>query len=184
MTPGRPPLRGRYLLSGHDGPFAVETFTAAWDGLDRTWAATRSDPATGAPLGRLHLRVDPRGVTTRLHVEAGGWVLRGGCAGPSVLWRRGDEEREATADGFTGTSPAYAAAMVLWLAPELPVGGTRQLALVTVAEPVLATRVVLQRWTRAADDRWVVDDLETGERQALEVEAGLVSGRGMALTRL
>ena len=176
--------RGRYLLSGHDGPFAVETVTAAEDGPDRTWSATRTDPVSGAPVGRLHLRTDALGVTTRLHVEAGGWVLRGGCVGPSALWRRGEQEHEATADGFTGTSPAYAAAVVARLAAVLEVGGTRQLALVAVTEPVLAARRVLQRWTRAADAQWEVADLETGERQLLAVRDGLVDGPGLSLTRL
>ncbi len=184
MSPRGEPVRGRYRLSGHDGPFAVETVTADRDGPDRTWAATRTDPVTGAPLGRLHLRAGPGGTTTRLHVEAGGWVLRGGCVGPSALWRRGEQEAEATADGFTGTSPAFAAALALRLAGELEVGGTRQLVLVAVTEPVLATRVVLQRWTRAAEDRWEVDDLETGERRTLDVEDGLVHGPGLSLTRL
>ena len=40
-------------------------------------------------------------VTTHVHVEGGGWVLRGGCVGGSVLWRRGDTgPAQARALGF------------------------------------------------------------------------------------
>ena len=174
--------RGSYLLSGHDGPYAVERFACTADDGGWTYDATRSDPASGAPLGRLHLRVDASGGTTRLHVEAGGWVLRGGCVGDQVLWRRGEHEHEATASGFCGTSPAYALALVARLA--LAVGEQRRARLVAVTEPVLATRLVDQAWTRTAHDRWQIEDLATGERQEVVVEDGLVvAGTGLTLTR-
>ena len=112
--------------------------------------------------GRLHLQVDAAGVTTRLHVEGGGWVLRGGCVGGSVLWRRGDQEGEAVALGFTGAHPAYDAAVALRL--RLAVGERRRARLVEVTEPVLATRLVDRELWRPAPDRWVVTDLATGER--------------------
>lgn len=112
--------------------------------------------------GRLHLQVDAAGVTTRLHAEAGGWVLRGGCVGGSVLWRRGDEEHEAAALGFTGAHPAYDVAVALRL--HLAVGERRRVRLVEVTEPVLATRLVDREWSRPSADRWVVVDLATGER--------------------
>lgn len=112
--------------------------------------------------GRLHLHVDGAGVTTRLHAEGGGWVLRGGCVGGSVLWRRGDQEGEAVALGFTGTCAAYDVAVALRL--RLAVGDRRRVRLVEVTEPVLATRLVDREWSRPAADRWVVTDLATGER--------------------
>jgi hypothetical protein len=110
----------------------------------------------------LHLRVDAAGVTTRLHVEGGGWVLRGGCVGDAVLWRRGDEEGEAVALGFAGASPAYDVAVALRL--RLEVGESRRVRLVEVTQPVLATRLVDRQWSHPAQGRWVVDDLATGER--------------------
>ena len=110
----------------------------------------------------LRLQVDAAGVTTRLHVEAGGWVLRGGCVGGSALWRRGDLEAEAVALGFTGAHPAYDVAVALRL--RLAVGERRRVRLVEVTEPVLATRLVDRQWERPAPDRWVVTDLATGER--------------------
>ena len=110
----------------------------------------------------LRLQVDATGVTTRLHVEAGGWVLRGGCVGGSVLWRRGDHEGEVVALGFTGTHPAYDVAVALRL--RLAVGERRRVRLVEVTAPVLATRLVDREWSRPAADRWVVVDLATGER--------------------
>ena len=127
-----------------------------------TFDGTRTDPATGIALGRLHLQVDARGVTTRLHVEGGGWVLRGGCVGSSVLWRRGELEGEAVALAFTGASPAYDVAVALRL--RLPVGERRRVRLVEVTDPVLATRVVDREWSRPAAGRWVVVDLATGVR--------------------
>lgn len=176
------PVSGAYLLAGHDGPYALERFTCRADGDGWTYAATRSDPATGALTGRLHLQVDAAGVTARLHVEAGGWVLRGGCVGEQVLWRRGEQEREQHAAGFSGTSPAYAVAAVRRTA--LEVGESRRLVLVAVTEPVLATRLVEQAWTRTAHDRWEAVDLATGERRAVRLEDGcVVEGTGLTLTR-
>ena len=175
-------MTGRYLLSGRSAPDAVERFSLTPDDGGWTYDATRSDPASGAPLGRLHLRVDASGVTTRLHAEAGGWVLRGGCVGGEVLWRRGEREHDVTASGFWGTSPAYALAMVARLG--LGVGERRRARVVAVTEPVLATRLADQAWTRAAPDRWEVEDLATGERREVVVSGGLVvAGTGLTLTQ-
>ena len=123
--------------------------------------------------GRLHLEVDARGVTTRLHVEGGGWVLRGGCVGGSVLWRRGEQEGEERALGFTGADAAYDVAVALRL--RLPVGARRRVRLVEVTEPVLAPRTVDRQWSRPAGDRWVVDDLATGGRHEPDPDT-LVAG--------
>ena len=125
-----------------------------WDGT--TYAATRW---RGELLvGRLELVVAPR---VRLHVEAGPWVLRGGVVGPDVLWRRGEREHEAVADGFTGAGPAYALALLPLLS-----AAPRRLRLVEVTDPVLATRLVDQEWSRS-DDGVAVTDLATGERRTL-----------------
>jgi len=148
---------GTYLLSGHEGPYALERFTCVQDGDRWAYDGVREDPATGAPLGRLLLRLG--GGTARLHVEAGGWVLRGAAAAGEVLWRRGSEEHEAAGDGFTGSSPAH-----LVVAARL---GRARLRLVEVTEPVLATRLVQRSWTAlgAQDEVEVceVADLATGE---------------------
>jgi len=132
-------------------------------------------PRTEDGTGRLQLRVDAAGVTTRLHVEGGGWVLRGGCVGGSVLWRRGDEEGEAVALGFTGTSPAYDVAVALRL--RLGVGEHRRVRLVEVTDPVLALRLVDRQWSRTGSARWVVDDLATGERREVDPDT-VVAGMG------
>ena len=124
----------------------------------------------------LHLRVDAAGVTTRLHVEGGGWVLRGGCVGGSVLWRRGEHEAEAVALGFTGAHPAYDVAVALRL--RLAVGERRRVRLVEVTAPVLATRLVDREWSRPAPDRWLVVDLATGEQHDVDpdtVVAGMAA---------
>ena len=175
-------MTGTYLLVAPDGPDTVERFTCGPVGEGWSYTATRHDAATGAPAGVLSLEVDDGGRIRRLHAEAGGWVLRGGAVGGQVLWRRGDQEHEQTAAGFTGTSPAYAVAVVHLLA--LPVGEQRRVRLVAVTEPVLATRVVDQAWTRVADDRWDAVDLATGEGRCVRLRDGVVvEGTGLSLTR-
>ena len=176
---------GSYLLTSPEGPAVVERFSCGPDGDGWSYAGTRWSAAGEAPLARLHLRLDAAGVLTRLHVETSGWVLRGGCVGSAVLWRRGDEEREQVADGFTGPSPAYALATLRRLG--LAVGESRRVRLVEVTEPVLATRLVDRSWSRPEPQRWVVDDLATGDRREVELdrlEEGLVvAGTGLTLTR-
>jgi hypothetical protein len=142
---------GAYLLSGHDGPYAVERFSLASSGDGWGWTATREEPGSGAPLGRLELHRE--GGAVRLHVEAAGWVLRGAAADGEAVWRRGAEERAAAADGFTGSSPAF-----LLATAGLAGAGAVRLRLVEVTEPVLATREVLQDW--AAPRPVVRDDVE------------------------
>ena len=163
---------GAYLLSGHDGPYAVERFRLVRTGAAWRYDATRVDPRIGAPLGRLEVHVD--GGAVRLHVEAGGWVLRGAAAGGEVLWRRADEQRSARGDGFAGSSPAH-------LLAAASLGRTR-LNLVEVTEPVLATRTTTQSWTALGAeehdgvlvDAWQVDDLATGERRTLRLAGDVV----------
>jgi hypothetical protein len=134
-------VQGSYLLSGHDGPSAVERFSCSGEDDRWSWTATREDPVGGAALGRLEVHRD--GPDVRVHAEAAGWVLRGAATGGEVVWRRGVVERTAAADGFTGSSPAH-----LLVAAQLAVDGKR-LRLVEVTEPVLGTREVLQDWSAA-----------------------------------
>ena len=163
---------GAYLLSGHDGPYALERFTCSHDADGWRYDGTRTDPVTGAVVGSVELHLAGR--TTRLHVEAGAWVLRGAAAHGEVLWRRGDQERTAPGDGFTGTSPAFLVACAR-LARE-------RLHLIELTEPVLATRTATQQWSAAGRtehdgievDSWQVDDLSTGERRELRLAGALV----------
>ena len=114
------------------------------------------------------------GATTRLHVEAARWVLRGAAAAGEVLWRRGDAEHVAPGDGFTGTSPAFLVASAR-LARD-------RLQLVEITEPVLATRTTTQSWTALGSedldgvlvDAWQVDDLATGERRTVRLAGDVV----------
>jgi hypothetical protein len=174
---------GAYLLSGHDGPYAEERFTCAGDDDGWWYEATRHHPSTGALTGRLELRVDAG--TTRLHVEAGGWVLRGAASGGQALWQRGELERTAAADGFTGTSPGFLVA-----GARLPPGLRH---LVEVTEPVLATRTTSQQWNALGSqehqgvlvDAWQVDDLATGERRTVRLAGEVVvEAAGVRLTHL
>jgi hypothetical protein len=158
--------RGAYLLSGHDGPYAVERFTSG--PVDGGW---RYD---GVRDGGGRLELSLHGATTRLHAEAGGWVLRAAASGGEVVWRRGDQERVTPADGLAGSSPAFLVVCAA-LAQE-------RLHLLEVTEPVLATRTTTQQWRRlpseehdgVAVDVWQVDDLSTGERRRVRLAGDVV----------
>ncbi len=166
---------GRYLLSGHEGPYAVEAFTCGPGPDGWRYQATRTDPVGGQALGALDLLVDDTGRVLRLEVTTGRWSLRGGVVGGEVLWRRGDEERAVVAHGFTGTSPAYAV-----LATRLA-AGTDLLRLVEVHDAVLATAQVDQRWTGAGES-WTSVRLDTGETGQWQLRDGVVvTGPGLAL---
>ena len=112
------------------------------------------------------------GGAVRLHAETGGWVLRGAAAGGQVLWRRGEQERSAPGDGFTGSSPALL----------LACARAGRMRLVEVTEPVLATRTTTQDWTALGReeregvvvDAYQVDDLETGERRTVRLAGDVV----------
>ncbi|MCW2665487.1 MAG: hypothetical protein JWN57_449 [Frankiales bacterium] len=182
---------GAYLLSDHDGPYAVERFTCAPGPAGWRYTATRSDPGTGAPLGRLDLTLDGAGRAVRLELAAGGWELRGGMAGASAVWRRGEAERTATAAGFTGTSPAFAVATARLLG--LSVGDPRRVRLVRVGDEALAARTVEEGWARTVVtdsgglpvERYEAADLATGERRVLHLVGDVVvDGTGIALLEL
>ena len=155
---------GSYLLSGHDGPYAVERFACGAGPAGWRYVATRSRPGDGAPLGRLDLVLGSAGEALRVQVAAAGWQLRGGVVGPDVLWRRGDDERSERADGFAGSSPVWLLAAALRVAGRGPV----RLRLVHLGDDALATSVVEQAWT-PTDGGWLVDDLATGVRGRVEV---------------
>lgn len=183
--------RGAYLLSGHDGPYALERFACAPGPVGWRYVATREDPDSGARTGRLDVVLDAAGRALRVHVEAGGWELRGGAVGGSVLWRRGDVEREERAAGFTGTSPVWAVATTRRLsadaAPDV------RLRLVRLGDEALATLVVDEAWSRLGAqerdgvlvERWDAADLATGERRALSLARDvLVQAPGVQLLEL
>ena len=166
---------GRYLLSGHDGAFAVERFTCGEDADGWRYVGVREHPVDGSALGRSELLVDAVGRVLRLEIRGGGWHLRGGVVGAEVLWRRGDEERSAHAHGFTGTSPAYAVVATRLAA------GAELLRLVEVHDAVLATSVVDQRWT-GRDEAWTSERRDTGEVGRWQLRDGVVvAGPGVAL---
>ena len=121
----------------------------------------------------------------RLEVLAGAWALRGGVVGDEVLWRRGSQERAERGHGFTGASPSYAVVLA-----RLGAGARR---LVEVTEPVLATRVVEQRWELIAQeqrdglavDTWQVDEPATGARSVLHLAGDVVlAAPGVTLLEL
>lgn len=172
--------RGAYLLTGGPhapGPYALERFSCAAGPAGWRYVATREDPRTGAPLGRLDVVLDARGVALRVRVEAGGWSLRGGVVGDEALWRRGESERRERAVGFTGTSPVWLLAAAR-LVGEEPV----RLRLVRLGDEALATRVVEEGWVRTGTQdrdglavaRLEAADLATAERRVVHVAGDLV----------
>ncbi len=168
---------GSYLLSGHDGPYAVERFTCSEQPEGWRYVGCREHPATGHVLGRIELLIDALGQVVRLELAAGGWLLRGGVVGPEALWRRGEQERSEQAHGFTGTSPAYVVAST-----RLAAAGTGHQRLIAVHDGALATSTVDQAWA-VANDGWDSTDLATGERARWRVEDGVVVvGQGVHLT--
>lgn len=169
---------GAYLLSDDAGEVAVERFSCGAGPAGWRYVATRTEPRTGRALGAIDLVVDARGAVLRLAVSAGGWELRGGALGTSVLWRRGAAGKEAperveAASGFTGSSPAFAVALA-----RRP-GRHR---LVHVGDGHLATRLVEQQWETAgtavhegvAVTSYDVTDLQTGQRSAVRLHGDVV----------
>lgn len=171
--------RGAYLLSGHDGPYGLERFSCAPGPVGWRYVATREDPDSGARTGRLDVVLDLSGRAVRVHMEAGGWELRGGVVGSQLLWRRGDVEREQRATGFTGTSPVWAVATVRRLART---AGPVRLRLVRLGDDALGTLLVDESWARTGTEerdgvpveRWQAADLATGERRAIHVAGDVV----------
>ena len=169
---------GSYLLSDHDGPYAVESFRCAAGPAGWRYVATRTDP-DGRPLLGLDLAVDDRWRAVRLVLAVGGAELRGGVVGPEAVWRRGADEHATPAAGFTGDSPAFAVATARLLA--LAVGGTARLRLVRLSA-ALGALTVDEGWGRTADEqgaeRYEAADLATGGRRVVHLVDDVVVDAG------
>src|SRR5437773_1628415 len=70
--------RGRYLVGGEVEEFACAAGPAGW----RYTSVRRASGLS------VDLTLDSRGRPYRVELARSGWVLRGGCAGTSVLWLR------------------------------------------------------------------------------------------------
>ena len=165
---------GTYVLHGeHGDPDVVERFSCAPGPAGWRYTASRDDGS------RIDLTLDRRGRCIRLLAAAGGWEVRGGLA-DVLRWRRGQDEHEEVAAGFTGTSPAYAVATARLLG--LDVGEQRRVRLVALTEPSLAARTVDEGWALTALDaqeglavaRYEVADLATGERRVVHLAGDVV----------
>ncbi len=180
---------GAYLLSDSDGPYAVERFTCAPGPAGWRYTASRTDPVTGADLGRLDLTLDDGGRAVRLDVSSGSWEVRGGVTGPSAVWRRGPDEHAVEASGFTGTSPAFAVATARLL--RLSVGVPVRVRLVRLGDAALAALTVDEGWALTSVEgdlsveRYEVADLATGGRRVLHLVGDVVvDGTGITLLEL
>ena len=127
-------LRGRYLVGGVVEEFACGAGPAGW-----RYTGAREDGYI------VDLTLDAFGRPYRLELIAGGWMLRGGTTGASLLWVRraagGPVEQAAEhsveAHGFVGDSPAFWVALARLAAP-----GETSLRVVEVGGGALATRTV------------------------------------------
>jgi len=180
--------RGAYLLSGPDGPYAVERFSCAPGPAGWRYVATREDP-DGRPLGRLDLVLDGSGRAVRVQVESGGWEVRGGVVGDRCVWRRGEREHAERAAGFTGTSPAWLIATSRLVTP----GAAVRVRLVLLSDEALASRTVEQGWAPAGTrveaglpvEAYDVDELDTGERRRVHLAGDVaVAAPGITLLEL
>lgn len=168
-------MKGSYRVGGV-GPVGdvVEHFQTAPGPAGWRWVGARDDGDA------IDLTVEASGRVLRLVADHDGWQVRGGSAGDEVEWRRGEDSHVATAAGFTGTSPSYDVAVAQLL--QLPVGGSRRLALVEVTEPVGAALLVEHAWARTpaqeqGAERYEVADLATGDRWVVHLVDGVLVAR-------
>ena len=148
--------------------------------------------AGDAVVGRVDVTLDGGGRQVRVELAAGGWLLRGGVAGPDTVWLRtaageaAGVERSAAALGLTGPSPAFAVAVARRL--RLSAGGSARCRLVAVTGPVLGTLLVDQQWRLAGViehptetaplpvARYEVTDLATGQTRTLHLAGDVLVG--------
>jgi hypothetical protein len=184
--------RGSYLhLDPHDGvPVAVEEFSCAAGPSGWRYAAVLRETAGGPETGRVDVTLDGGGRQVRVELAAGGWLLRGGVAGPETVWLRsagdGSEaiERAEHATGLTGRSPAFLVATARRL--RLPPGGRARVRLVAVLEPALGTLLTDEQWSLAGVTthttetgplpvaRYDVANLATGETRTVHLAGDVV----------
>lgn len=162
-------MKGRYRVGE-----AVEAFSCGAGPLGWRYTATRDDGDA------VDLTVDTAGRVVRLVSAHDGWSVRGGAVGAELLWTRGEDEHQARAAGFTGSSPSYDVAVARMLA--LEVGQSRRLALVELTEPVGAALTVEHAWARTEGrdegvDRYEVADLATGERWVVHLAGEVLVAR-------
>ena len=177
--------RGTYL---HESD-VEERFSCAPDGGGWRYNAERSDGGT------VELVADGRWRPARLQVTAGEHVLRGGAAGPELLWVTGGRENSARAAGFLGESPGLLVAVARSLG--LAEREQADVRVLVLTEPALAVRTVPQRWRlteiawhdadegRLPVERYEVTDLETGEVSESYLSGDVViAAPGIELTGL
>jgi hypothetical protein len=182
-------LRGRYLVGGVVEEFACGAGPAGW-----RYTGARADGHI------VDLTLDAAGRPYRLELIAGGWLLRGGTTGASLLWvRRAADgpvgeaaEQSVEAHAFVGDSPAFWVALARLAAP-----GERRLRVLEIGGAALATRTVdilvrLQTVAQRAPDgtqvpvlRCEVTALDTGESRGCYLSGEVVvSGDGIELLDL
>jgi hypothetical protein len=155
--------------------------------------------------GAIDLTVDSRWRQIRVQLTRGDWLVRGGLAGPEVMWvRSGDPargpgdpptEHSAVATGFISDSPGLLIAVARTLA--LDEGERAEVRLVELAGPALAALTVVRRWELAETvvyetdlaplrvERYEVTDLSTGEKDTVHLAGDVVvDAPGMELTGL
>jgi hypothetical protein len=177
--------RGTYHHLDPDGSLVgVEVFSCAPGPSGWRYVSQVYLPG-GEPAGRVDVTVDDRWRQVRVSVSSGAFDLRGGVAGPDVVWvRDGGPEQAERAAGFTGRSPAFlvTTARLLGLSPE----DRRRVRLVGITEPACVALPVDEGWAlvdvTAHDtdtgplrvERYEVADLATAERRVVHLAGDVV----------
>ncbi|HEY8479572.1 MAG TPA: hypothetical protein VIL71_07045 [Spirillospora sp.] len=157
------------------------------------YASHRSDGV------RVDMVTDARWRQLRLEIVTPAWWIRGGVTGPEVVWVRaagetGTEHGERAA-GFLLDSPGSLVAVARLLA--LDDGARRDVRLVRVSGPSLATLTTTWRWHRTGTSvyetetrplpvsEYEITDLSTGEVEAVHIAGDVVlAAPGVELTDL
>lgn len=135
------------------------------------------EPAEGPVVARADVTLDAAGRQIRVELGAGGWLLRGGVAGPDTAWlrttsgpaasaatrsdplrRQGEsDERSEPAVGFAAFTPAFLVATARLLRRTRPAQRRHRVRLVEVDRGALATRTVEEVWTLVGVDQHETD---------------------------
>jgi len=172
--------RGVYVIATTDGLGVREEFSCAPGPSGWRYVSSRSD---GVGID-LTLQADGR--PYRLEIRCGPETLRGGVAGPTLMWSTALGAYETSAAAFVAPSPAFLVATARLLNGGRAMAGPLTLTLAEVTLPSLAVLTVRQRWYPAGHEEhatdlgplrvqaWHVDDPDTGARRTVHLAGDVV----------
>jgi len=172
--------RGVYVIATTDGLGVREEFSCAPGPSGWRYVSSRSD---GVGID-LTLQADGR--PYRLEIRCGPETLRGGVAGPTLMWSTALGAYETPAAAFVAPSPAFLVATARLLNGGRAMAGPLTLTLAEVTLPSLAVLTVRQRWYPAGHEEhetdlgplqvqaWQVENPDTGSRQMVHLAGDVV----------